>query len=540
MQYLSAQSAGKNHSRHLIVFIPIVFLVAALLYSASTAPWGREADPEYAYAMNGLAWAAGYQFQLFHHPGTTTLLLVGSIFKVWAALAGQEDIIAFGLKNFDTVIYAARAVEIAVLAGVLIVSGLIVRNATGSSYAAMLFQVAPFASLQAIHLSSILTPESLMFSSAVLGMALTIKAALDERPPSVRLGTVMGVVFAFGLSSKYLHLPLALVGIPALLRNWRALAASVAVAVFVFFAIHRAFHPHVFTEGFRWLYAIATHKGHYGAGDSGFIDMETFWPNMKAIVSAEPVIFAVFSIAVIFACARMIKSGSFLDPISLTLVASFFAMCAQLVATSKHFNFYYMLASWALTSGVLVLAVIETRRLFPRVTAGMAMGVAISIALVISCSTFVRAWNDATEQAALDRIGARLSGAVAGAAGSCANVTRAFVRAPEHPLSFGGNFTLATQEMEDRFSDAYARSFKNALLAHDFHRNELFKNFHPYTYEKLVKEYPCAVVRTFDELTTKTSIGLLEMKPDHCVIDGIQVYTIGISCGKIRDAYKGG
>jgi len=29
---------------------------------------------------------------------------------------------------------------------------------------------------------------------------------------------------------------------------------------------------------------------------------------------------------------------------------------------------------------------------------------------------------------------------------------------------------------------------------------------------------------------------LLELKPDHCLVEGIQVYTVGIACEKIRSA----
>jgi len=78
------------------------------------------------------------------------------------------------------------------LSGVLLVSGVIVRNATRSWLAAMLFQVSPFCQLEVLHFEIVLIPESLMVSCAILGMAL-----------------VLGRIFAFGLSSKYLHAPLA-------------------------------------------------------------------------------------------------------------------------------------------------------------------------------------------------------------------------------------------------------------------------------------------------------------------------------------------
>ena len=112
-----------------------------------------------------------------------------------------------------------------------------------------------------------------------------------------------------------------------------------------------------------------------------------------------------------------------------------------------------------------------------------------------------------------------------------------FVRAPENELNHGADMTLGTGQMEDRFSEAYERAFKVPLLDHSFYRNLLPKNFHPYSYAQLAAEYPCIVVRTSLELNTKTSNGLLELKPDHCAVDGILV---GIACEKIRRAAQDG
>jgi hypothetical protein len=39
------------------------------------------------------------------------------------------------------------------------------------------------------------------------------------------------------------------------------------------------------------------------------------------------------------------------------------------------------------------------------------------------------------------------------------------------------------------------------------------------------------------ELDAATSLGLLELNPDYCRVDGIHVYTVGIACEKIRSAY---
>jgi hypothetical protein len=52
----------------------------------------------------------------------------------------------------------------------------------------------------------------------------------------------------------------------------------------------------------------------------------------------------------------------------------------------------------------------------------------------------------------------------------------------------------------------------------------------------LAAEYPCIVVRTAVELNAKTSSWLAELNPDHCSVEGMHVYTVGIACEKIRRA----
>jgi len=151
-------------------------------------------------------------------------------------------------------------------------------------------------------------------------------------------------------------------------------------------------------------------------------------------------------------------------------------------------------------------------------------------------TTLFQISRDALLWKALNNTGAKLSKAVMAAGSSCANVSSVYVRAPENELNFGAETTLGTQQIEDRFSEAYIRAFKVPLLDHSFYRNLLLKNFHPFGYAQLAAEYPCIVVRTFPELNAGTSYGLLELKPDHCLVEGIQVYTVGIACEKIRSA----
>lgn len=146
--------------------------------------------------------------------------------------------------------------------------------------------------------------------------------------------------------------------------------------------------------------------------------------------------------------------------------------------------------------------------------------------------------RDALAQIAANNIGAKLSQAVVAAGPSCANVSTMFVRAPENELNFGADTTLGNPEMKQRYSEAYQRAFKVPLLDHSsYYDGQLQKNLLPYSYPQLVAEYPCIVVRTYLPLDAATSLGLLELNPDYCVIEGINVYTVGIACEKIRNVY---
>jgi hypothetical protein len=307
-----------------------------------------------------------------------------------------------------------------------------------------------------------------------------------------------------------------------------------------FFLFNRILNPLVFTGGFHWLVGLATHKGVYGAGEPGFIDFNLFWPNMGEIISAAPLLCAAFVAGALVALARMLTSRRFLDPTSLTLVAAFLAFAAQLVATSKHFALHYMMASWVLAGGVLVLTVIETRRLFPALSPPAIAGASVLVCAALISTTLLQVRSDALRWVALNDTGAKLSKAVMAAGPSCANVSGMFVRAPENELNHGADMTFGVPEMVDRFSEAYRRAFNVPLLDHNFYRNLLTRDFQPYSYARLAAEYPCIVVRTSRELNAGTSAGLLERNPDHCVVEGIQVYTLGIACEKIRRAAETG
>src|SRR5258705_11236724 len=144
MKYFPDEPASGVWTRWAVAVLPLVYLTVALIYFANSPPWGRSVDPESAYMMNGIAWAAGYGMMKNDHPGTTTILLSGLVTKLGALLGGYPDVLEFGLKYYDALIYASRAAHVFLMAAACLAAGTVVRRATRSSIAAMMFQIAPF------------------------------------------------------------------------------------------------------------------------------------------------------------------------------------------------------------------------------------------------------------------------------------------------------------------------------------------------------------------------------------------------------------
>src|SRR5262249_37704686 len=133
MKYFPDEPADGVLAKLAVLAVPLLYLASTLIFLANMAPWGRPVDPESAYTMNGLVATLGYPFMKNAHPGTTTILLVDVITRVWAWFARPSDIVEFGLTHYEQITYAARAVQAVILCGVLVASGFIVRTATRSS-----------------------------------------------------------------------------------------------------------------------------------------------------------------------------------------------------------------------------------------------------------------------------------------------------------------------------------------------------------------------------------------------------------------------
>jgi len=128
MRYFPDEPAKKQVGQiHGLPYFPLLYLiVGAPLFQPIRRPGGRQVDPEFRLCDEWV-WPgqAGYPMMKNDHPGTTDDSPgSGSSSSCGRFLAGRSDVIEFGLKNYDAIIYYGRAAaaEAVILSGVLLVS----------------------------------------------------------------------------------------------------------------------------------------------------------------------------------------------------------------------------------------------------------------------------------------------------------------------------------------------------------------------------------------------------------------------------------
>ncbi len=510
-----------------LLVLPLLYLFSALWFSAHNAPWGRNVDPEYAYAMNSLTWAAGGAFHKADHPGTTTLLLGGLVIK---ALAPRESVLEYGAKNLEHIIYLARTVEISFLTFVLVIGGAIVMRCSRLSLA-LIFQTTPFINFELFRHSTLLEPEGFLIPFTMLGTAIVLSAALAKRP-TVRSGVALGVTFALAISSKVLAAPLALIGFPPFLKSPLALLACILATALSFWGFNKIFNPPVFADGVTWLLFLLNHKGRYGSGEPGFIDWPSVIPNILLIIEAAPQIFAVFVLGVFISAYRMITRRDYFDRVSLTLIAFSASMAVLMAATAKHFGAHYMIASWSTFTGATALLIIEIERISPSLGRCATIGAA-AVCLASVAMTAIEIKNDIPQQESRNAAGADISRLIAERAPYCAKVSGMFLQDPDNAVGFGVQNALATAWEFKAFVDAYKRVFPEPMFEQGYYVPGLHKYFRPYSYRTLSQEYPCIVVRNLVPLTPQQEPELFALQPEICKIGEQNVYAVGISCATI-------
>ncbi len=267
-----------------IIILPLVFLWAGLSFERNNYP----NDPEYIYLMNALCILDGQSVGHIDNPGTTLIQLSAATAGVIHVFHNPENekIIERVLRNPDYFIESTRKVLVFLNTLFLLFLGWAVFRKTKSAWIALFFQVSMLTSTYILDVTwAKLSPEPMLFFITGLYALAVLYYYHDEHPRPWRYVFLFALITGAGLGTKATFLPLVIFPVMVLpgLRKKAAFLAALVVS-FVLFTI-----PAIpeYDSMYHWFRNMITHSGIYGHGEKKIIDLQTYIPNIKKILTAN-------------------------------------------------------------------------------------------------------------------------------------------------------------------------------------------------------------------------------------------------------------
>jgi hypothetical protein len=364
-------------------------------------------DPAYIYLFNGLGIVEGHVPRHVDHPGTPLQVLIGLIvFAAHAVMrltgATASDIGASVMAAPEAYLAVVSAVTLALNVFAIFYLGLRVLRATARIELALASQAGLLLLGALMPHMGYVSAEALVIFAAVMTAACLADLLLRETPldrPETRAAIIGSAFFiALGLTTKITFLPLLL--LPFLFRTRRDIVLCFAL-VAAFAAVMLLPIVPELPRVMAWLASILTHRGRYGAGEQGFINIAAFPDRLYQLVAANGFLFATAALLAIAGRVALARRRPDADERSaLRTVAIFLGIAAlQLVMTLKHFGLHYMLPTFCVYSIAFVYAL---TRLMPRGRAKHVRslaGLTFGAALIIGGAQFLGTYQASRAEA---------------------------------------------------------------------------------------------------------------------------------------------
>ncbi len=337
-----------------ILLLPLFFLW--LGFNVELAKFGN--DPNYVYLVNSTALCDGVGVGYIDHPGTTVMQIGAVTIGVTHLLNNPENqtLVEHVLKDSHLFIFSIRNVLMILNALVLLLLGWFTYKKTRSVWAALLLQTSTLITTNTLdHVFTKVSPEPFLFFLTAVFVMAVLWFYTDKNKNSWKFVIAFSLLIGAGLATKATFLPLAIFPFVVLPTIKKKLVYSTGIIpAFVLFTI-----PIIpeYEQMYYWFRGLMSHSGTYGHGKKGFIDVQTYFPDLLRIFENNPIFAAVLFIGVIVVAISLYnaiikRSKKEWDVKILTGLVASAGFGVLMVAKHYHSNHY--LIPDLLLSGVIV------------------------------------------------------------------------------------------------------------------------------------------------------------------------------------------
>jgi len=350
-----------------LMILPVILLFTAVVLHYASGPYwiSYNSDPAYLYFVKFLATTQSKETLTTGNPGTTLQMIGAATIKIVHALGfSKKESLEFAvLRNPEFYLTAVNGVLVFLNVLMLFIVGFVTVKLTENIWLGLLLQFSPFFSNVALCRGLIsVSPETLfLFLNLLLILVLVLMIFSKNLTKSVSWYMIaLSIICGFGLATKLTFcflLIIPFIVLPGMRNKLGFLLLTIISFILGTWPIISQYKAL-----FEFCWRILTHTGYYGFGESGIINIQLYFMNMKDLFLGNPLFFFILlsSIIFIFKFRRSLTCAAYPYKI---LVAVTIAQLTAVLVIPKHGYDYYLLPVLNLTGFSLFLMVLCLQRI---------------------------------------------------------------------------------------------------------------------------------------------------------------------------------
>ena len=343
-----------------MLILPLLFLFIGINYQYTE--YGN--DPNYIYLMNAVSLANGDDAGHIDNPGTPVMEIGAIVIWIQDFLEGDsaESLQYKVLKDPERFVSLFRHTFITLIGLAFIITGWIVFVRTGNIYAALVFQIVPFLSVNVLEISWTKTsPEPILLVVTTFYVALLVIYYFNTKRKPWFFIVLFSLLGGLGLATKATYLPLLVIPL-FLIKGWKHNLWYFLGTVAFFFLFTSPAHAE-YHRMIDWFLGFLTHKGMYGGGEKGFIDISVYFSSVIEIFRNNLFLSIILLVSivtiVVYHILKRKKSIQF-DPRNIKILTAL--ICATIIGiliVAKHYHKNHYLFPVLALSGVILFFSVE-------------------------------------------------------------------------------------------------------------------------------------------------------------------------------------
>jgi hypothetical protein len=297
------------------------------------------------------------------HPGTTFIQIGAATIAVQHLFSNPENepLVQHVLKDSHVFVVGIRNVLLFLNAIGLFLLGWLALKKTGSVWVAILLQAFTFMTTNTLdHAWTKISPEPFLFFLTSIYVIAIIYFYYEKNLNSWKYVIVFALLAGAGLATKATFLPVAVfpfVVLPTLKKKFVYLAGI--IPSFVLFTI-----PIIpeYKNMYFWFRNLSSHSGIYGHGEKGFIDFNTYFPNILKIIENNFIFALVLfagAIIVIPVLFQFLKNKKPMSREALILTGLVISSALGILMVAKHYHANHYLIPVLQLTGISMFFVVK-------------------------------------------------------------------------------------------------------------------------------------------------------------------------------------